>query len=375
MRQQKAPARFNVTGIDNGTIVASASFPSNTFDKALAGKDPCMTSAQILLMGGSGSIGRRTADALRADHPDVPLLIGGRDPTKADKAAKEIGNAEGVALDLDAADLGLDGRSVSAVAVFHADERLAGLRYAHARGIPHLGISSGIYEIAPEVALYMHAPERAAVVLGYEWLVGATTIATLACAQAFSRVDSIIIGALVDEEDGGGPAVAEDFERLSRMLPAALTRRDGTFIWRTGDEAKTSFQAIDGTRIEASGFSSIDVTGLASETDAPNVEFNIATGVSSSRRRGEAQSTEIIIELKGEGGDGHALHTRHAVFHPGGAAALTALGTSMILERLAGLVGAPTPAGLYFPYQVLDHKAYLSRLASQGGSLTALDVQ
>jgi hypothetical protein len=326
-------------------------------------------------MGGSGSIGRRTADALRTNHPDVPLLIGGRDQVKADKVASAIGNAEGVTLDLDASDLGLGGRSVSAVAVFHADERLAGLRYAHARGIPHLGISSGIYEIAPEVAIYMHAPEKAAVVLGYEWLVGATTIATLACAQAFSRVDSIVIGALVDEQDGGGPAVAEDFERLSKMLPAALTRRNGTFLWRTGDGAKTSFQAIDGTRIEASGFSSIDVAGLASETDAPNVEFNIATGVSSSRRRGEGPSTEIIIELEGEDRHGQVLHTRQAVFHPEGAAALTALGTSMILERLAGLVGAPTPAGLYFPYQVLDHKAYLSRLASQGGSLAALDVQ
>jgi len=324
-------------------------------------------------MGGSGSIGRRTADALRAAHPELPLLIGGRDPDKIGKVANEIGNAEGVSIDPKAPDLGLGDRPVRAVAVFYSDERLAGLHYAHARNIPHLGISSGIYEIAPEVAVYMRRPQAAAIVLGYEWLVGATTVASLECAKAFARVDDIVISALVDEQDGGGPAVAEDFERLSKMLPSALSRRDGTWIWRSGDDAKSNFRAIDGTMIEASGFSSIDVAGLAAETGARNVEFNIATGVSSSRRRGEAKSTEIIIELAGEGDGGRALRSRHAVFHPGGAAALTALGTSMILERLAGLNGTPTPAGLYFPYQVLDHTAYLSRLKEQGGNLAPLD--
>ncbi|WP_334656783.1 hypothetical protein [Sphingomonas panaciterrae] len=66
--------------------------------------------------------------------------------------------------------------------------------------------------------------------LGYEWLVGATTVATLACATAFARVEAIAIGALVDEEDQGGPAMAEDFKRLAALMPAALTRRDGAYV-------------------------------------------------------------------------------------------------------------------------------------------------
>ena len=334
-----------------------------------------MTADPILLMGGSGAIGRRTAQALRAVYSHVPLLIGGRDLEKSRQAAETIGNAEGVVLNSRANDLGLGDRRVRAVAVFYADERLAGLGFAQRRRIPHLGISSGIYEIAPEVAIHMHRPDAAAIVLGYEWLVGATTIATLACAKAFSRVHHISIGALVDDEEQPGPAVSEDFERLGRMLPAALTRRDGAYVWRSDDEAKAEFAAIDGTRMEASGFSSIDVVGLATETGAPNVEFNIANGVSSSRRRGEAMSTEIIIELAGDDQQGNPLRTRHAVFHPGGAAPLTALGVSMILERLAGLDGAaPTPPGLYFPYQIVDHATYLARLREAGGNIVALDA-
>lgn len=335
-----------------------------------------MISDAILLMGGTGAIGRQTARALRAIYPNVPLLIGGRDLAKSRQAASEIGNAEGVTIDARANDLGLGDRRVSAVAVFYADHRLASLRFAHSRGVPHLSISSGVYEIAPEVATYMHSPGTAAIVLGYEWLVGATTIAALTCAKPFARLDQITINALVDEEDAGGPAVAEDFERLGGMMPAALTRRDGSYIWRNNEEAKASFRAIDGTEVEGTGFSSIDVAGLAVATGAPDVQFNLAMGVSSSRRRGEPKSTEIIIEMAGKDHDGRPLRTRHGVFHPGGAAPLTALGVSMILERLTGLDGkAPTPAGLYFPFQVLDHTSYLSRLQAEAGNVVALDVE
>ena len=37
-----------------------------------------MLSPPILLIGGSGVVGRSTARSLRATHPEAPLLIGGR---------------------------------------------------------------------------------------------------------------------------------------------------------------------------------------------------------------------------------------------------------------------------------------------------------
>ncbi|ROM61940.1 saccharopine dehydrogenase [Pseudomonas brassicacearum] len=330
----------------------------------------------ILLMGGSGAIGHHTARALRAAHPDVPLLIGGRDLGKAQRAAEQIGGAQGVAIDPTAEDLGLGNRSVSGVAVFYMDHALAGLRYAQKRGVPHLSISSGVFEIAPEIATYMHSPGASAIVLGYEWLVGATTVSTLDIAKAFGRIDDISLNALVDEQDTGGPTVATDFEHLNRMLPAALTRRDGVYVWREGEDSKVSFRALDGTEIEASGFSSIDVVGLAAATGAPNVQFNMAIGVSSTRRQGKPMSTEIIIELRGKDLNGEPLRTRHAVVHPRGAAPLTGLSVAMNLERLLGLDGRPaTPPGLYFPYQLLDAATYLERLKQEGGELRELQVQ
>ena len=330
----------------------------------------------ILLMGGSGAIGHHTAQALRAAHPDVPLLIGGRDLAKAQRAAEQLGKAQAVVIDPAADDLGLGDRPVSGVVVFYMDHALAGLRYAQKRGVPHLSISSGVFEIAPEIATYMHTPDAAPIVLGYEWMVGATTVSTLKVAEAFSRVHDIRITALVDEQDTGGPTVATDFEHLNRMLPAALTRRDGVYVWREGDDSGVSFRAVDGTEMAASGFSSIDVVGLAAATGAPNVQFNLATGISSARRQGKPMSTEIIIELAGEDLQGEPLRTRHAVVHPAGAAPLTGLSVAMVLERLLGLDGhPPTSPGLYFPYQLLDAAAYLARLEKEGGELRELPVQ
>lgn len=328
----------------------------------------------ILFMGGSGAIGHQTARALRAGHPDVPLLIGGRDLARAEQTAEQIGNAQGVVIDARADDLGLGDRPVSAIALFYMDHALAGLRFAQKRKVPHLSISSGVFEIAPQIASFIHAPDAAPIVLGYEWMVGATTVATLHLAKAFARVHDIRIRALVDEQDGGGPTVAVDFEHLNKMLPAALIRRDGEFIWREGDDAKVSFRAVDGTVLEGTGFSSIDVTGLAAATDAPNVEFNLASGVSSTRRQGLPMSTEILIEIGGTDHKGSALRTRHALVHRAGAAALTGLSVAMLLERLIGLDGQPPVSpGLYFPYQLLEAQAFLPRLEKDGGELIELD--
>ena len=111
-------------------------------------------------------------------------------------------------------------------------------------------------------------------------------------------------------------------------------------------------------------------------TGAPNVQFNLAVGVSSTRRGGEPMSTEIIIELAGEDHAGRPLpRTRHAVVHPQGQMPLTGLGVAMVLERLLGLDGnLPTLPGLHFPYQLLEPTAYFARLEQIGGRVLKLEV-
>jgi hypothetical protein len=334
-----------------------------------------MSAHPILLVGGSGVVGRWTARYLRAAHPEVPLLIGGRDLAKAEGSAGEIGGARGVTVDMSKRDLGLGEHPVSAVAVLFTDERVAGLRFAQSRKVPYISISPGINELAPEVAAYIHDAQAAPVVLGTEWLVGATSVPTLLLAKSFARIHDITIGALLDEQDAFGPAANSDLERQTKTMPAALALREGAYVWRVGDDAKARFRAVDGTEMEASALSPNDVVGLAMATGASNVQFNLALGVSSSRRRGEPLSTEILIELTGEDRAGRPLRTRHAVVHPQGQMPLTGLGVAMVLERLTGLDGKPpTPPGLYFPHQLLESSAYFARLEQMGGKLLTLDV-
>ncbi|MCF3932025.1 NAD(P)-dependent oxidoreductase [Acuticoccus sp. M5D2P5] len=334
-----------------------------------------MSTSPILLIGGAGAVGRWAARHLRAAHPDLPILIGGRDGEKAARLAAEIGEAEGVVVDLAVDDLGLGERPVAAVAVLFNDTRTAALRFAQDRSVPYVSIAPMLNEIAPEVAAYMHWPAAAPVVLATEWLVGATTLPTLDIAKGFGRIDTIAIGALLDDEDTGGPAQLDDLERLTKAAPAALARQNGIWTWRVGEEAKGRLRAVDGTEMAAEALSPNDVLGLAMETGAPNVTFDLAMGVTSSRRRGEPMSTEITIELAGEDRAGRPLSTRHAVVHPQGQFPLTGLGVALLLERLVGLDGGPAVThGLYFPHQLLDPSAYLKRFEAMGGTLLRLDA-
>lgn len=335
-----------------------------------------MSVAPILLIGGAGIVGRHTARLLRDTHPDIPLLIGGRNLAKAQRTAADIGNAEGATVDITADDLGLGGRPVSAVAILFTDTTTAALRFAQRHGVPYISISPAMYETGPEVAAYMHRPDAAPVVLGTEWLVGATTALALGFSEAFRHVDTIRIGALLDEQDEGGPASFDDLERQTQAIPAVQVRRQGAWVWRRGDDLQTTFRAADGTAMGATALSPNDVFGLATATDAPNVEFNLAIGVSSSRRRGEPMSTEILIELAGESHAGQPLRSRHAVIHPDGQMPLTGLGVALVLERLLGLDGKPpTPAGLYFPQQLLDPAGYFERFRQAGGQIVELEAQ
>lgn len=335
-----------------------------------------MRDAPILLIGGSGVVGRWTARLLRDANPAARLLIGGRDLAKAEAVAAGIGNAEAVVVDLRSDDLTLGDRPVSAVAIFLKDDTLAALQFAQAHGIPHIGISSGTFEIGPEVSAFIHNPGAAPVVLGSEWLAGAATLPTLHLARGFARLTEIRIDALLDEQDIGGPAADIDMVRLTEFAPAALTRRNGEFYWRAGDELKSEIRAVDGTVMDAFGYSPLDVAALSAATGAPDVQFNVAVGKSSTRRRDEPMSTEIIITLAGESADGSRRRERHTIVHPEGQAPLTGLGTTMMLERLTGLDGKPpTPAGLYFPEQLVDAAAYLTRLAAIGGSILEGEIE
>src|SRR5262245_39922330 len=128
----------------------------------------------VLIVGGSGVVGSQAAKIIRRLHPALPIAIGGRDLGTAAAVAREDGTAIGVSVVLERPDLGLgEEPRFSAVVIFLKDEKLNSMRYAQRHGIPYISLSSGTYEVGPEMAQYIHAPDKAPILLASHWLAGA----------------------------------------------------------------------------------------------------------------------------------------------------------------------------------------------------------
>lgn len=322
----------------------------------------------VLLIGGSGLVGREAAKRLRARWPQVPILVGGRDLPRAKATAAALDNARGVAIDLGRRDLGLPANtSVSTVTMFVKDETLNGQLFAEDRGAGFVDISSAAFEIGPQVAFQARNPRGAPVLLASNWLAGTSTFAALDLARPLARVDRVVVSALLDEQDIGGPAAEADYVRQTQATPSGLVRTGGRFAWVKDADAVGTFEAVDGRRLEARAFGNLDVLSLSAATDAPDVVFQFAVGESSSRRAGGRFSHEIVIDVEGSMPGGRSARMRRAVVHPEGQAPMTALGVSLAIEALAGRDGGGGPGpGLHFPHAVVDAAHAVAALKSIG---------
>jgi hypothetical protein len=325
-------------------------------------------SKSVLIMGGSGQAGASAAAMLRRWYPALPLTIAGRDLGRARKVADELGEATAVTIDLQRDDLGLPaGHDYAAVVATVWDSRLNGLRYAQRHGLPYLSISSGLVDIAPEVVAGAHRPSAAPILLASHWYAGFLVLATLDLGRDFDRIDTIRIDAVLDEFDSGGPAAAEDLQRLAAVT-AGLVRRDGVFTWVSGADALAEVRSIDGTMLPAQSIATLDVPSLALATGAPNVRLNFAVGESASRRRGGPASTEVRIDIEGVDAAGAPRRTSRYLMHPEGQRPLTALGVALGVERLLGLRGDAVPAGIHTPEALVDPAYAVERMAEIGAT-------
>lgn len=336
---------------------------------------PSLSSAEapapVLIVGGTGVVGLQGAQALRRLQPGLPLVLAGRDLARAEAAAAQVGGPTSAAVvDLSREDLGVPPQlRFGAVAVFVKDEGLNTLRYALRHGLAYVSTSSGSFEIAPEVALQLRHPGRSAVLLASHWLAGAALLPALRFAADLGRVDRIGLFALLDEHDMGGPAAAADYERLTSAAAAQILER-GRWRWVRDAEAAGQGRSVDGRLLPASAYSPLDVVSLAAATSAHSIRLDLALGETASRRRGDAFSTEIAIELEGLDRDGRSTRRRYELVHPQGQAPLTALGIALGVQRLLGLDGAaPPPPGLYTPDLLLHPDDYLRQVRAAGASV------
>lgn len=321
----------------------------------------------VLILGGSGQAGAGAAAVLRRWHPELPLTIAGRDIGRAQRVADELGAATAATVDLRRGDLGLptDGEYLAVVAALW-DNRLQGLRYAQERGLPYLSISSGLVDIAPEIVASAQRPGGIPVLVASHFCAGIGVLATLYATREFERIDTIRIGAVLDELDAGGPAGLADLERWATATSAGLVRRDGVFTWVAEPDARTDVPSTDGILVPGQSIAILDVPSLALATGAPNVRFDFAVGESARRRRGGPASVEVRIDVEGTGPGGQPRSLHRYLVHPEGQRPLTALGIALGVERLLGLRGEAVPPGVHTPEALLDVSYAAERLAEIG---------
>lgn len=323
----------------------------------------------VLILGGSGQAGSDTAALLRQWYPNLPLTIAGRDIDRAQRVADELGVATAATIDLRRSDLGLPAEpSYSAVVAALWDDRLNGLHYAQDHGLPYLSISSGLVEIAPEIVAGAQRASASSILVASHFCAGTVVLATLAIAREFHRVDTVRIGAVLDELDTGGPAGTADLERWAKVTTAGTVRRDGVFTWVTGSDAQVDVPCTDGVVLPGQSIAILDVPSLALATGAADVRFDMAVGESAARRRGGPSSTEIRIELEGVGPTGAPLSTSRYLTHPAGQRPLTALGIALGIERQLGLRGEAVSPGIHTLETLIDLTYAAERLVEIGAT-------
>lgn len=324
----------------------------------------------VLFVGGSGIVGRQAVKWFRQRHPDLPIMVGGRNMENAAALAKEVGTAQAVSIDLNKPDLGLaPDACVSAVMMMTPDDGLKALSFAQDMRIPYLSIGNWLVEVGAEMAHFARRPDASPVVLSSHWHGGPAVFLALATARGLDTVQSIKVGAIVDPLDPTGPAAIADMEQAGEDAAGALAFEGGRRVWLSGNSALRTIQTIDGRSVQASAFAPYDIVSLHAATGAQDVRFDLATDTSSSRLRGGNTATEHILEIEGEVG-GSPRRRRSTIEFTQGQAALTGLSAVLSLSTVLGLEGRPpTPPGLYFPELLMDVDWFLDELVQAGATV------
>jgi hypothetical protein len=318
---------------------------------------------RVVIVGGYGLVGGFVARHLRTAGHDLDLVLAGRNPDQGRELAAEL-DARIVTLEIDDPAAGLKAAGPADLVIATVQDPGDNLIMAALRtGAGHIGIVRSCDSMASTAIAAAALARRPALMLGH-WQAGVMTLAALAAARTFARVDRVEMAALYDYADPIGPMTAAD---AGGFIGQALIRRDGSW---THVDAATETRTVprDGLpAFEGQPMGVLDTPALAAVTGARDVRFDLGTSTSISGAAGEMASHDLYVDLTGVDESGAAISRRRVISDPRGQAHLTALGVLLGAERLLGLDGGP-PArgGLLFPENALDPERALARLSTFG---------
>lgn len=347
----------------------------------------------VVLVGGYGVVGTQLAHRLRSSHPDVRIIIAGRSLERAQALARELGAAEGHALDVKdddpLASLAEPPGAVVAIVNDPADRLLlACVR----RRIPYVDITRWTSRVCSAVLRLAGEPLGAPVMLASSWMGGVVPLAAAAATRGMKRVDEIETSVLYALEDRAGADAADYVDRLTvpfevheggraRVVEPWTDQRNAFFpgvgyvpVYRLDTPEQATLPLVLGAQTVSTrlGFDA----PLVSRALATMKRTGLLTLLSHDifgllRRRllhsdGKGGEARLAVEVRG-GGEGKRVEVRD----PEGQAHLTAIGGLINLRRALGWDGAPaqTP-GIWFPEHSTALDDALATLRAAGVSVS-----
>ncbi|MEM9542719.1 MAG: saccharopine dehydrogenase NADP-binding domain-containing protein [Cyanobacteria bacterium P01_E01_bin.42] len=333
------------------------------------------TQNSILIAGSYGVVGRQVATLIRQRHPDLPLIVAGRNREKAQALAEELGNANSLQLDVEQPNP-LQGKQPRAIIAVVNDSHDYLLMDAVQQGIPYLDVTRWTERMRASIAQLADKPLTAPVLFSSGWMGGVAAVVAVAATQTLQNVESIDISVLFSLQDKSGPNSVEYMDRLATPFETLI---DGQLkqVFPYTDPRTIAFP--NGYTTPVYRFDTPDLLTLPQTTGAKTVaariafddafstnllRFLIRSGIwklisgdrfTSLRRSllynpGSGASHEIHIAATGKDSNGSSQTVTLTIVDPQGQTHLTALGALIQLERLMGLDGAAPPApGIVYP--------------------------
>jgi len=353
----------------------------------------------ILITGGYGVIGQEISRILRERHPNLKIILAGRNPEKAAEMASSLGNAEAVTVDIYARNP-LQSLPFTPSAVINSvnDTYDYLLLDCVQRKIPVLDITRWAQRLRDTFGRLMVEKLSSPYLVGSGWMGGITPMLAAAAGRRFAEVDAIDIEVLQGTKDRSGPDSAE----------YALQFHSPIFVYIDGRHVALPAYSSPKKVTFPSGFTGNTYLFDASEhftlpitTGAANVRCRISldnkllmtAGVCLMRsgvmqlfshprymklkhallhNPGPGASHQIMIHVTGIAQQGEAGVTDITVVCPEGQVRLTACGAVIQAERLMGLDGMEPPGpGIHFPEKCRNLPSALRLLDDNGVTVSS----
>jgi saccharopine dehydrogenase-like NADP-dependent oxidoreductase len=132
----------------------------------------------ILIAGGYGVVGQQIAEVIRANHPELPIVIAGRNPEKGQALADSLGKASVLFLDMEQSNP-LKNLKFRAVLVAVNDPKDFLLIDSIQKGVPYLDITRWTERLREAVEVAKKANLKSPVMFSSAWMAGVAAVVTI----------------------------------------------------------------------------------------------------------------------------------------------------------------------------------------------------